>query len=190
MGPEQSKFAPAIVEFENENGASWIAYVANNDSNTLLVIANDGALWAPHTVVNEASKCAPAVATFDGKIWMAFVANNDSNTLLLTSTRDGVHWTREKPPNESSKCSPALAVNTFPPRLYMAFVANNDSNDLLVTSTDDGVTWTRGPAPNESSKCAPALVDSNDPGFPALQMAFVANNDSNDLLTESIDGGL
>src|SRR5450755_135594 len=122
MGPEQSKFAPAIVEFENENGASWIAYVANNESNTLLIIANDGALWAPHTVVNEASKCAPALASFDGKIWMAFVANNDSNALLVTSTGDGVTWTRGAAPNESSKCAPALFDSSDPGfPLQMAF---------------------------------------------------------------------
>jgi hypothetical protein len=198
MNAEQSKFAPALSV--GPLGGLVAAFVANNDSNTLLVspveeTAPGTTGLGPHAVVTEASKCAPALAVFDGKLWMAFVANNDTNTLLLSSSPDGVNWTREKPPNESSKCSPALAGSEE--RLYLAFVADNDSNDLLVTSTDDGMSWTRGAAPNESSKCGPALSGNyglvpNEPenSF-RLWMAFVANNDSNDLLiTESIDGGM
>ena len=71
----------------------WIVFVANNNSNELLVCSSsDGQNWSSSTEVQQYNKAAPAVACVDNKLRIVFVANNDSNELLVCSSSDGQNW--------------------------------------------------------------------------------------------------
>src|SRR5215467_3271987 len=123
----------------------YIAFVANNNSNRLLVShSGNGKKWAPSTEVgSESSKRAPAAAFVSSGpqgFTLGFVANNSSNQLLVSHSADGVRWRpNSRVQNQSSKAAPALAV--FDNKLWIAFVANNASNQLLVSHSADGLTW-------------------------------------------------
>jgi hypothetical protein len=94
--------------FENQ---LWIAFVANNASNQLLVSHSaDGVTWSPSTQVqNQKSHAKPALAVFDSKLWIAFVANNASNQLLVSHSAHGHNWSPStEVQNQSSKAAPAL----------------------------------------------------------------------------------
>jgi hypothetical protein len=168
----------------------YIAFVANNNSNRLLVSnSGNGNNWAPSTQVgSESSKRAPTAAFVSSGpqgFTLGFVANNASNQLLVSHSTDAVHWQpNTQVQNQSSKAAPALAV--FDNQLWIAFVANDASNQLLVSHSADGLTWSPSThVPNQSSKAAPALAVFDN----KLWIAFVANNASNQLLvSKSADG--
>ena len=86
----QSKAAPALAVFPLAPGLEglWMAYVANDSSNSLFVInSGTGTRWSGEIVTDFQSKAAPALAVFNGRLWMAFVANDASNSLFLIHSR-------------------------------------------------------------------------------------------------------
>jgi hypothetical protein len=153
-----SQAGPAVVS--HDRGIT-MAFLANNDTNDLLVLQGGPLSGLPHSSVGGSSKFAPALAFFRGQYWMAFVANNDTNDLLVANSDDGRQWSEATRIGGSSKDSPALAV--LGDRLYMALVANNDSNDLLIKSSADGEHWSPDTRMNQSSKYAPALASTEEP---------------------------
>jgi len=188
-----SKAGPALTAL---NGQLHMAYIANNETNTLLQIASfEGVSWGPETVVVSgvvhSSKAGPAVAAFGRTLQMAYIANNESNTLLRVGSATGVNWGPETAVVSgvvhSSKAGPALAA--FNGQLHMAYIANNETNTLLHIASSDGVNW--GPETavssglTHSSKAGPALAAFNG----QLHMVYIANNETNTLLhIASFDG--
>jgi len=123
---------------------------------------------------------------------IAFVAEDNSKSLLTSHSTNGQLWSDRshvKNPNQSqsSKTAPALAV--FQEKLWIAFVANN-TDQLFVANSVDGRQWSdrsrvQNPDQSQSSKTAPALAIFQE----KLWIAFVANNDTNQLLVaNSVDG--
>jgi hypothetical protein len=193
VSTQSSKTAPALaVLAEGLVNTLVLAYVANNESNDLLVTksSDKGSTWtAPARVSTQSSKTAPALAVLDNTLVLAYVANNESNDLLVTKSGDGGStWSASPQVNgQSSQTAPALAAVTVDNRLVLAYVANNSSNDLLwTTSIDGGSTWTASAQINtsegQSSKTAPALAVLGEEGGGTFVLAYVANNESNDLL--------
>jgi hypothetical protein len=152
-----SKTAPALAAFFPPNDVEklLVAFVANNNTNSLLVSSStDGQTWTGDTgVFAEASQTAPSLA-YRNTIDIVFIANNDTNELLYCRSSDGLTWigpgTGLPQPRQSSKIAPSLAwSHPFDPqdpgplgtRLWAAFVANDGSNQLLVTSRSGG-DWT------------------------------------------------
>src|SRR5580700_9010063 len=82
--------------------------------------------------------------------------------------------------NQSSAFPPAVCFHNQ--LFHMVFVANNASHDLLHATSQDGIHWTRKNNVGQSTKTAPAVAS-----FGQLRVVFVANNDSNTLLTCSYD---
>jgi hypothetical protein len=203
---QSSKLAPAISGFGNSlNFNLLLAYVANNNSNDLLVTSStDGITWSkPSQITGQSSKLAPAIVEFvqspddNCKLILAYVANNSSNDLLVTSSTDGITWSKPSQiTGQSSKLAPSIIEFIQSPdnnyKLILAYVANNSSNDLLVTSSTDGITWSKpSRVTGQCSQTAPALcmgtnyIDSEN----YLALVYVANNNSKDLLmTTSTDG--
>jgi len=174
-----------------------IAFVAEDNSKSLLTShSTNGQLWSDRSHVknpnqSQSSKTAPALAVFQEKLWIAFVANN-TNQLLVANSVNGQLWSDRshvKNPNQSqsSNAKPALAV--FQEKLWIAFVANN-TDQLFVANSVDGRQWSdrsrvQNPDQSQSSKTAPALAIFQE----KLWIAFVANNDTNQLLVaNSVDG--
>ncbi len=93
------------------NGKLWVSFIANNNTNTVLVCSSaDGLNWTPNTALHEASKTAPSLAVFNNKLWVSFIANNNTNTVLVCSSTDGQNWTTNTPLHEASKDAPTLTV--------------------------------------------------------------------------------
>ena len=128
---------------------TFLAYVADNKSNNLLLTTAVGSGVVPPTVGvfgapaqimgAQSSKTAPALCNTGNFMVLAYVADNESNDLLVTTSVEGM-WT---PPvqvkEQSSKMAPALAVlEGGNGALILAYVANNNSNDLLVTKSING----------------------------------------------------
>jgi hypothetical protein len=78
--------------------------------------------------------------------------------------------------NQSSAFAPAVCFHNK--LFHMAFVANNASHDLLHATSQDGIHWTRKNNIGQSTKAAPAIASLGQ-----LRVVFVANNDTNTLLT-------
>ena len=120
-------------------------------------------------------------------LWVAFVANHDSNDLLTCPFAKNTGWSVNAPvqgngQRQFTKMAPSLAV--FDDQLWVAFVANHDSNDLLTCSFAKNTGWSvnapvQGNGQRQFTKMAPSLAVFDD----QLWVAFVANHDSNDLLT-------
>jgi flagellar biosynthesis regulator FlaF len=180
---QTTKAAPSLLEF---NGALWMAFVANNNTNDLLTCSSSDSLnWSATYPVGQASKTAPALAIFGHNLWMAFVADNNANELLVCSSTDGKHWLASTPiQGQYSKTAPSLVA--FNNQLWVAFVANNSSNDLLVCSSSDGVHWSGDlQIQGQSSKAMPSLAVFNN----RLWVAFQANDNTNQLwVCSSADG--
>ena len=141
----------------------YLAFVANNDTNRLLVSNSaDGKNWQPSTRVgNESSKRAPAISFVSSGphgFTLGFVANDAGNQLLVSHSADGKTWNPStQVQNQSSQATPALAV--FDNRLWIAFVANDASNQLLVSHSAGGKTWSPSiQVQHQSSKANPALL--------------------------------
>jgi hypothetical protein len=168
----------------------YLAFVANNDTNRLLVSNSaDGKKWQPSTRVgNESSKRSPAISFVSSGpqgFTLGFVANDASNQLLVSRSADGQTWSpNTQVKNQSSKAAPALAE--FENKLWIAFVANDTSNQLLVSHSADGQSWSPSTqVQNQSSKAAPALAVFEN----KLWIAFVANDATNKLLISHSAGG-
>ena len=168
----------------------YLAFVANNDTNRLLVSNSaDGKKWQPSTQVgNESSKRSPAISFVSSGpqgFTLGFVANDASNQLLVSRSADGKSWSpNTQVQNQSSKAAPALAE--FENKLWIAFVANDTSNQLLVSHSAGGQSWSPSTqVQHQSGKAPPALAvfDSK------LWIAFVANDASNQLLVTHSAGG-
>jgi hypothetical protein len=74
-----------------------VAFVANNDSNDLLVsTSGDGVTWDGNSQVQgQSSQTSPALGLFSyatTAFIIAFVADNPSDDLLVSSSADGVNW--------------------------------------------------------------------------------------------------
>jgi hypothetical protein len=168
----------------------YLAFVANNDTNRLLVSnSGDGKKWQPSTQVGtESSKRAPAIS-FIGSgpqgFTLGFVANDASNQLLVCHSADGKTWSSNtQVQNQSSKAAPALAE--LQNKLWIGFVANDASNQLLVCHSADGQSWSPSTqVQKQSSKAAPALAVFDN----KLWIGFVANDASNQLLVSHSAGG-
>ncbi len=176
-----SQFAPALVEFQ---GQLLAAFVAHDNRNPLVVCASaDGLNWSDKSRVGQFSKSTPSLAVFHDRLALAFVADNSTNTLLVCSSADGASWSANTNVGHFSKSAPSLAA--FNDRLYLAFVADNKTNTLLTCSSADGLSWSEDVNVGQSGKFAPALAVFND----RLYLAFVADNKSNSLLVcSSADG--
>ena len=168
----------------------YLAFVANNDTNRLLVSNSaDGKNWQPSTQVgNESSKRAPAISFVSSGphgFTLGFVANDAGNQLLVSHSADGKTWSANtQVQNQSSKAAPALAE--FENKLWMAFVANDATNQLLVSHSADGQSWSPStPVQHQSSQATPALAVFDN----RLWIAFVANDASNQLLVSHSAGG-
>jgi hypothetical protein len=116
---QSSKTAAALAVFQNK---LWIAFLANSDTNQLLVSNSDnGQVWSDNILVknpdqSQLSKTAPALAVFQDKLWIAFVANSDTNQLLVSNSDNGQVWSDNilvKNPDQRqlSKAAPALSVH-------------------------------------------------------------------------------
>jgi hypothetical protein len=206
---QQSKTTPTVERSPVVLSADRVlAFVANNDSNDLLVVTSTlGDHWSEHHPVNQQSRTAPALACLgtvigeDRKLLvMAFVANNQSNDLLTCTSQDAVHWSEHHLINQQSKTAPAMAAfgdydgpgDGWRPRtLVLAFVANNESNDLLTCTSEDGVNWSEHHLVNQQTKVAPTLTVVGDMVLGnTLVLAFVANNETNDVLVCTSKDGL
>jgi len=212
----KTQFAPAAACLcEQEFPQLAIAYVVDDGTDDLYVIettnlgvsSTASALkWGtPVKVVGQKSKTAPAMTSFhvfagdSNPLVLAYVADNASNDLLITTSKDGIHWTADTqvkgPEDETPQQTPlAPALITYvvccseQETLLLAYVANNGSNDLFVTTSTDALNWTKSsPVQGQQSSVAPAL---QTPLFAQdVMMAYVANNGSHDLLvTTSSDG--
>ncbi len=78
------------------NGRLYIAFKANDSSNTLYVTSSsDGVNWT--TLAKGYSgitfQGSPTMTVFNNKLYIAFKANDSSNILYVTSSSDGVNWT-------------------------------------------------------------------------------------------------
>ena len=177
----------------------WTAFIADNGSNDILVASSpDGTTWTPSVPINETSPFTPSLALFNGNLYVAFITNDvnsatgvPSNRIFLCSTKDGVSWSNATFFNQYSKFAPSLAV--WDGRLYVAFVANNPSNTLLVYSSatpDEPASWSVTVPVNQTSANAPSLVAYRPSGRAAeLYLAFVADNESNDIFVCSLTSG-
>jgi hypothetical protein len=120
--------------------------------------------------------------------YLAFVANDGTNRLLISSSANGQTWNPGTEVNQFSKLAPALAV--WQNKLWLAFVADNGTNDLLVCSSANGQAWSPSTVVTDQfakqfTKMAPALAVWDN----KLWLAFVADNDSNDLVICSTADG-
>ena len=75
----------------------WIAYVANNASNELLVTSStDGTNWAGSTLVGGSTTLSPALAGISeakyAGLRLAYVATAENNALRYSSSGDGANW--------------------------------------------------------------------------------------------------
>jgi hypothetical protein len=202
---QQSKMTPSITQDQGVGcGELVIAYVTDNGTNDLMTTTstNEGVTWNAPTLVGgrsspQSSKTAPAVTGWDGDgidnsndLIMAYVANDSANTLIVTQGHPNTKCTAETWPSYATVGSPAQASKTAPSISFLgiiAYVANNSTNDLLVTSSSngEGTDWsapTLVGSPAQSSKTAPSLSwdFSYDPDL--VDIAYVANNTSNDLI--------
>lgn len=188
---QSSKTAPALADFTNDE--LFLAYVANNSSDDLLVTSSvDGINWSnPSLVGGQSSSMAPALADLGGELVMAYVANNGSNDLLTTLSSNGTSWTSSYlVGGQSSRATPALAA--FYNELVMVYVANNGSNQLYVTTSTDGIHWTTSTAiTGQFSDTAPSLaVTGNANGTYSLVLTYVSTNGSDDLLVTTSTNGV
>src|SRR5215472_10196387 len=186
---QSSKAAPALAVFQNK---LWIAFVANDTSNQLLICnSGNGQDWSDNILVknpsqSQSSKAAPALAVFQNKLWIAFVASDTSNQLLICNSGNGQDWSdnsQVKNPSQSQSSKAAPAQPVFQNKLWIAFVANDTSNQLLICNSGNGQDWSdnsqvKNPNQSQSSKAAPALAVFQN----KLWIAFVANGPSNQLL--------
>ena len=136
--PETTSTGPALAAF---NGSLWVAFIANNSSNQVLVCSSaDGENWSSNSLVsNAASAYAPALTAFDGKLRLAFVQGDA--TVQVSSSPDGLAWsTTPLFAGVTSQAAPALAV--FNETLWLACI--NSSNQITLYSSTDGMNWSDG----------------------------------------------
>lgn len=171
-----------------------LAYVANNDSNHVLTTTTrDGINWsASAKVAGQSSKTSLSLGDNPGygRV-IAYVANNETNALLWTA-QEGATWSgSRRVPDQSTGHPPAVAG--FGTQLVVAYLSNNPSRHILTAALSTSLVgsqtvhrWTGSRrVGSQSSKSAPALVVFGG----RLVMAYVSNNDANQLLvTTSADG--
>lgn len=116
---ETSLNAPGLVA---SSDTLYLAFIADNDSRTLLIKSFSYGEWTEANSLQESSKTAPALTFFDGTFYLAFVANNNTNTLLLLSSSNGGLWKRDPKISLTSDTALALCPQDH---LYLAFVAAN-----------------------------------------------------------------
>jgi hypothetical protein len=118
---QSSALAPALTVFNNQ---LVLAYVANNSSHDLLVTTStNGISWTSSAQLSgQSSALAPAMAAIPNptysqtpftsfNLMIVYVANNGSNDLLVTTSADGLNWTKSKKvTGQSSRQTSALGV--------------------------------------------------------------------------------
>jgi len=185
---QSTKFAPALVDAPGFRIV--VAYVANNDTNEILITRRSsltGGDWTDSVGAGgQRSKTAPAMAVFRDELFMAYVSNDDRNMLMLHSTKNLVEWSKPVFTEQATKFAPALL--TWGAELVLAYVDNSDTFELRTMSSTDGVNWTAPrPVEGQSSFAGPAL---DWYGGGKLIMVYVAANDSHDLLTTTSHDGI
>jgi hypothetical protein len=127
-------------------GELYIAYVANNGSNDLIVTkSKDLVNWTTTTVTGQTSPMGPALTAFGSNLVMVYVASNGSLDLIATtSTNGGTTWTPGKAlaGPQTSPMTPALALFGSP--VVLVYVSNDTSQRLIAATSPDGVNWQPG----------------------------------------------
>jgi hypothetical protein len=195
----QSPMAPALAFLPKGPLGSEIAvaYVANNNSDDLLVSTTTSINnWGQSNPVSgQQSNVGPALTTANftnaptianGSLILVYAAANGSGDLLASVSSDGVNWSHSISfANQSTAMSPAVASSSS--FAVIAYVANNGSNDLI-TLAWNGTNTTIEVGANPSglqSPYPPALAVLNN----TFYMVYVANNGSKELfVAKSVDG--
>jgi len=182
---QYSKCAPSLAAWNN---SLYIAFVANNSSNTLLVYhsstPDDPTSWSATVAPNQTSANAPSLAAYGpqgqtGDLYLAFVAENGSEDIFVCSLAVNGAWSKATVTGQSCHFSPSLAVSgdTF----YLVFAAANGSKALLVCSQNADGSWAGAVPMNQSTAATPCAV-----GFgPNLSVGFIANSSSDEVLLVS-----
>jgi hypothetical protein len=98
------------------DGKLWMAFIANNSTNGVLVCSSDGVHWSGNAAIGEASNgTAPSLAVFNNALWVAFIANNSANGVVVCSSSDGVNWSGNTDIGQASQSAPSLAAFDFYP---------------------------------------------------------------------------
>ncbi len=181
---QYSKCAPSLAVW---NGSLYVAFVADNPSNTLLVYhssnPSDPASWTATAATNQTSANAPSLAAYrpqgqTGDLYLAFVADNGSNDIFVCSLSSGGAWTMGPSTGQSCHFSPSLAAGES---LYLVFAAANGSKDLLLCSLNANGTWSAAAPMNQSTSATPCVAEFGS----GLSAGFVANSSSGELLLVS-----
>jgi hypothetical protein len=196
---QSSKCAPALVDDWGTRGP-LMAYVANNDTNDILITHYDfnARRWSePENAGGQRSKTTPAMAVFRDKLFMVYVSNDDRNLLVVHSTSlplrfltaslpIDAQWSQPVSLGQSSKFAPALL--RWGAELVVAYVDNSDTFELRTIASTDGENWTDPRrVQGQASFAGPAL----DWGFAGhLFLVYVAANDRHDLLTAISPDGI
>lgn len=180
------------------DGALYALYVADNESNRLLLKkSTDGGIsWsADIELTGQSTSSEPCLAAGkDGWLGAAYLGNDSSDrkSIYITTSNDGgKSWPLcKKIANHSASKPPAMAVDSNG-KLYLLYAAVDDESSnalMLTTSTDGGNNWTdKVPLTFQNSKAKPGFAIDPKGNLYAL---YLANDDSNELyLTTSTDGG-
>lgn len=140
---QSSPFTPAITVM---GGELYIAYVANDGSNDLIVTKSSNlSSWTTTRVTGQTSPGTPALTSFGTTLVMVYRADNGSLDLTATvSINGGATWSTGKAINgpQTSPMPPSLA--TFTNTVVLAYVSNDTSQRLIVSSSSDGINWQPG----------------------------------------------
>jgi hypothetical protein len=195
---QSSKFAPALVD-GSETDRPVMAYVANNDTNDILITRYDfnADRWTDsETAGGQRSKTTPAMAVFRNKLFMVYVSNDDRNLLvvhsaslplpLLGATHPvDVQWSQPVHMGPATKFAPAL--HQWGAELVVAYVDNSDTFELRTISSTDGEHWTDPrPVHGQASFAGPTLAAFEGQLF----LVYVAANERRELLTATSHDGI
>jgi hypothetical protein len=192
---QSSKAAPALSALAVPEDEGILAYIANNDSNALLITTNnEGTNWTKPVQVTygQSSEVTPALISLGNQsLLLAYISDSGTYDLCVTTSADGgATWTPSHHIGHTSKLRPALA--SLPNKLVMAYVGSDGNNELLsTTSTDQGKTWSASSPIGQGSKMAPALyvvLDQTGTSW-ILVLVWVSDSGTNDLLVTTSTNG-
>ena len=181
---QYSKCAPSLAVW---NGNLYIAFVANDPSNTLLVYYSSNpdspTSWSATVPTNQTSANAPSLAASGpsgqtGKLYLAFVAENGSQDIFVCSLTSGQPWSSATVTGQSCHFSPSLAGGET---LYLAFAAANGSKDLYLCTLNANGTWSSAVTMNQSTSATPCVAAFGS-GF---SVGFIANDPGDQVLIAS-----
>lgn len=103
-----------------------MAYVANNNTNDLLVTtSDDGVHWSPPRRTGQATSLTPALVTFGEHLVLVFAPQDPPHTLMYCTSKNASDWSPSRPvawgtPQNGSRISwitgqdPALVAYKHP----------------------------------------------------------------------------